>query len=121
MQASVQYDDFIGTAAADISDDYTILNKCLKARGVDIERYESIGAKFHAIYEECFSVSIICIDKQKTTDEKSHLVAIKLEQEFGNEDFFKLFKRFAMVIFRQGTSTAEITEEIDVNSLKTQK
>jgi len=78
MKAEVQYNDFIGTAAADVSD-HTDLNKFLAKRGVDIGQYEAIGAKFFSWYTEGFSASIICIDKEKSTDTKKHVVRIDFE------------------------------------------
>jgi len=112
MQASVHYDDFVGTAAADISD-HTDLNKHLKSRGFDTNRYESIGAKFYAIYSDSFSASIICIDKQKSTEEKPYIVAIKLEKEFSRDDFFELFKSFEVIVTLKETTETEIIDEID--------
>jgi hypothetical protein len=47
MKASTQYNDFIGTSAADISD-HSDLNEYLSSRGVDIDRYIAIGASFYA-------------------------------------------------------------------------
>ena len=45
MKASTQYNDFVGTTAADISD-HSNLTDFLNGRGVDTERYEPIGASF---------------------------------------------------------------------------
>lgn len=63
MKASVQYNDFIGTSAADISD-HTNLNEFLASRGVDTDRYNAIGASFYVGYSDFFSASIICIDNE---------------------------------------------------------
>lgn len=45
MKAYVQYNDFLGTAAADISD-YTTLEKYLNGINVDTNRYHPIGLNF---------------------------------------------------------------------------
>lgn len=97
MKADVQYNDFTGTSAADISD-HTNLNKFLASRGVDTDRYYSIGASFYAGYSYFFSASIICIDKQKSTNEKPYIVSISFEDEFAKDEFFDLFKRLNVVI-----------------------
>lgn len=70
MKASVQYNDFIGTSAADISD-HTDLNKFLSSRGVDTDRYDAIGASFYVCYSDFFSASVICIDQEQSTSDKS--------------------------------------------------
>ena len=45
MKASVQYNDYLGTAAADGAD-WIMLNEYLKQKGVDTSRYEAVGAEF---------------------------------------------------------------------------
>lgn len=97
MKADVQYNDFKGTSAADISD-HTNLNEFLSSRGVDTERYDAIGASFFAGYNDFFSASIICIDKEQSTATKTHIVKIDFEAEFDKDEFFDLFKRFSVVI-----------------------
>jgi hypothetical protein len=116
MKASVQYNDFIGTSAADISD-HTNLNEFLATRGVDTKRYDAIGASFYAGYSDFFSASIICIDKEQSTEEKKHIVKIRFEAEFDKDEFFDLFKRFEVVISKKydGYQEQEIDEEITVD------
>lgn len=58
MKASTQYNDFEGTAAADISD-HSNLTDFLNSRGADTERYDPIGASFYHGYANFFSGSII--------------------------------------------------------------
>lgn len=121
MKADVQYNDFIGTSAADISDN-TNLNKFLASRGVNTDRYDSVGASFYAGYSDFFSASIICIDKQKSTDEKPYLVSVSFENEFDKDEFFNLFKRFNVVISTKnsGHQDKEIDEEITVDDTETE-
>lgn len=116
MKASVQYNDFIGTSAADISD-HENLNQFLSSRGVDINRYDSIGASFYAGYSDSFYASIICIDKQKSTNEKPYIVSISFEDEFDKDEFFDLFKRFNVMISTKHYSyqNNDIDEEIMVD------
>lgn len=120
MKASVQYNDFIGTSAADISD-HTNLNEFLASRGVDTERYDAIGASFYAGYSDFFSASIICIDKEQSTQEKKHIVKIGFEAEFNKDEFFDLFKRFDVVISKKydGYQDQEIDEEITIDDRPT--
>ena len=110
MKASVQYNDLLGTAAADKSD-YVWIDSVLIKRGVNTDRYEAIGASFYAGYSDFFSASIICIDKEKSTDEKKHIVSISFENEFTKEHFFDLFKRFEVVITKRFGDYEEL--EID--------
>lgn len=115
MKAKVQYDDFTGTSAADISD-HTNLNKFLGSRGVNTDRYVAIGASFYAWYDDFFSPSIICIDKEQSNEEKKHIVKIGFESGFNKQEFFGLFKRFEVIICEKygGYDDQEIDGHITV-------
>ena len=97
MKASVQYDDFVGTAAADISD-HTDLGRFLESKGVDIERYEAIGASFYFGENNYFSAAIICIDNEESSEKKKHIIKMRFEKKFTYAEFFNLFKRFNVVV-----------------------
>ena len=116
MKASTQYNDFIGTAAADISD-HSNLKDFLSSRGVDADRYEPIGASFYHGYADFFNGSIICVDRQKTTDIKPFIVQLHFEAEFTHEEFFDLFKRFNVIVSNKynGHQDREIDEEITID------
>lgn len=94
MKASVQYNDYRGTVAADMSD-YTFLSDYLKGRGVDVERYEPIGVRFYSGYSEFVSVDFICIDHQ--SDERK-AVTLKLENQLSVSEFLDLFKRMEIIL-----------------------
>lgn len=94
MKAEVQYNDFIGTAAADGSD-WLSLGEYLQKKGVDTERYEPIGAEFYH-GEGYFGASIICKDNQ--SNEPNKAVKISFEEGLNQEEFFNLFKRFNVII-----------------------
>ena len=94
MKASVQYNDFRGTVAADMSD-YTFLSDYLKERGVDVERYEPIGVRFYSGYSEFVSVNFICIDHQ--SDERK-AVTLKFEKQLSATEFLDLFKRLEIIL-----------------------
>ena len=116
MKANTQYNDFIGTSAADISDDSN-LDTFLKARGVDTERYQSIGAEFFSGYAHHFSASIICIDHENSTSDKKHIVELSFEVEVSREEFFNMFKRFSVIITNKygGYQNQEVDEQITID------
>lgn len=94
MKANVQYNDFRGTAAADISD-WIALKGFLEKEGVDTNRYEAIGAEFY-LGERYFNASIICKDNE--SNEPNKAVKISFENGISQDEFFQLFKRFNVVI-----------------------
>jgi hypothetical protein len=113
MKANVQYNDFLGTAAADIADGFD-LDQFLLDRGIDVVRYKAIGANFYHGYSDFFSASIICLDQEKSTEQNPYIVAISFEAEFTHENFFNLFKRFNVVINKKynGYGDFDLKEEI---------
>lgn len=115
MQASVQYNDFYGTAAADISD-HTSLEKFLKKKGVNTDKYKPIGAKFFSGYNEYFGMSIICTNSEKSAP--NNIISIDFD-ELNKDDFFKLFKRFEVIILLQHSEyhDSEIEERLTVEEI----
>jgi hypothetical protein len=95
MKADVQYNDYLGTSAADISD-HTDLNKLLKRFGVDTSRYNAIGAELYAGYDTYFSVYIFAEDKSLNP-----LKVEKFEVPLSPKQFFKLFKRLDVVLLEK--------------------
>jgi len=122
MKASVQYNDFLGTSAADISD-FTTLNRFLQSRGVNNVRYNAIGAEFNSGYKDYFSASIICIDKDLSKDEKLHIVKFRFQNEISNSEFFDLFKGFNVVITERSFEyeNSEIDENITIDDREIEK
>ena len=100
MRAKVQYTDFKGTAAADISDVFG------KLPGDDIEglatyfnidenRFTPIGLTVN--FTERLYISILCVDKERSTDEKEYIVKMSCKvQEYILD---KLFKRLQIVLY----------------------
>ena len=121
MKAEVQYNDFIGTAAADISD-HTHLENFISSRGIDTERYQAIGASFYAGYSDYFSVSILCIDKDNSTELKKHIVKIGFEKDISKDEFFVLFKIFNVVITQKygNYEQLEVDEEFHFDDRDTE-
>lgn len=95
-QADVQYNDFKGTAAADIAD-FTNLEEFLKTKGVDVNRYNPVGVDFFSSYDSC-SYGVICKDKEAN----NKLVEIRFESKGSYEEFFSLFKRFNVILTNRG-------------------
>jgi hypothetical protein len=101
MKADVQYNDFIGTAAADISDflglkygnDLESFGKYFK---IDQTRFKVIGVSIYGT--DSFYISFLCVDKQKSTDEKEHIVSMSIDIENEKEILDFLFKRLHLVL-----------------------
>lgn len=117
MKASVQYNDFVGTSAADISD-HTNLVEFLQSKGVDTNQYTPIGASFYHGYSDFFSMSIICVDNKQSTNTKPYIVKLSFDEEISHNDFFELFKRFEVVITKKydNYDSHEISEEVTISA-----
>lgn len=99
MKADVQYNDFYGTVAADIADSLGMLNgNDLESIGdglnIDKERFKVIGLSIYGT--EDFLISLICIDKNRSTDEKEFIVKMRIDSENVGLEF--LFKRLHIVL-----------------------
>lgn len=117
MKANTSYNDFMGTAAADISD-HINLKEFLISKGVDIERYDPIGANFYHGSADFFSGSIICIDLQKSTNTIPYIVQLSFESEFTRDDFFNFFKSFNIIVTKRNLyQEKEIDEEITIDNI----
>ena len=95
MKAKTKYNDFTGTAAADISYN-TNLNKFLQIYNIDTERFDPIGAQFQTGDSGSFYVSIIC--KERREDSNEEVVKIEFFNEITHEMFFSLFESFKVVV-----------------------
>lgn len=84
MKASTQYNDYKGTAAADVSD-YLFIRDYLKDRGVDIERYEPVGFELYTGYSNFVSYRFICKDNYS---DENRLVKIGFESKDNISDFW---------------------------------
>lgn len=102
MKAHVQYNDFHGTVAADISDGLGGVNgDDLKSIGkffnLDENRFKIVGISIYGTNE--FSISLICIDNERSTDEKEHIVSMHCEVDDEKEILDILFKRLHIVLY----------------------
>jgi len=118
MKASVQYNDFIGTAAADISD-FKSLDDLMKSQRIDPSRYEAVGVNFYSGEHDYFSCSLLCLDKSVGDKDNPHLVKIMIDLE--SKDFFKYFKRFNVVLMDKYDSrlkNIELKEELRLSDVE---
>lgn len=101
MKADVQYNDLIGTVAADIADfsspdcDLSGLAKNYK---IDTERYNPVGMSLYG--PSNFNLSFLCIDKEKSTESKAHIVRINV-YDIDEVDLEVLFKRLHIVLYNK--------------------
>lgn len=96
MIASVQYNDIVGTAAADVSDFYyNSLQEFLvdTYTSFDGERYSCRGCSAFFGGRNQISVSFICLDKNN-----GDFVKFTTSEWWTPEEFFNLFKRFEVVL-----------------------
>lgn len=116
MIANTQYNDFKGTVSADICINM-VLNNLLKSHNINTKQFSPIGFNIARSYEKVDRFSIICIDLEKSSDQKNHIVNFFLEDSFNNEDFFKLFERFNLIMFTTDfkDSNIEFDEEVSIN------
>ncbi len=99
MKANVQYNDFTGTVSADISDALggaggDNIKGLAKYFNLNEERFEPIGISMYGT--DGFHISLLCVDKEKSTDEKEHIVSMSYDIE--NENINHLFKRLDIVL-----------------------
>lgn len=119
MKADVQYNDFKGTAAADISDFLGSryadgLTGFAKYFKIDEDRFEIIGISVYGTKN--FYISFYCVDKKKSTPEKEHIVSMSMDIEDDKEILSFLFKRLHVVLHsRFDKKYAELTYDEEVN------
>ncbi len=119
MKADVQYNDFIGTTAADISDGLgTKYGDSLSSFGkffkINEDRFKVVGISVYGTEE--FYISLICVDKQRSNEEKEHIVSMSIEIENEKEILNFLFKRLHIVLhsrFDDKYSKLDYDEEVN--------
>ena len=93
MKTEVQYNDFKGSVAADVSDSIggTSANALIKIAEyfeLDSKRFILIGLSIRSVN----SLELRCIDKEKSTNNKEYIV--DLDVDLKNQNVFELlFKR----------------------------
>ena len=106
MKAEVQYNDFVGTTAADISD-FQSLEDYLRSKNVDVERYTPVGVRFDSSYSKC-GFEFICIDNENPEGKR---VIIGFEEELTLKEFFNLFKRLEIVLVERYSKDFKVDED----------
>ncbi|MBB1148945.1 MULTISPECIES: hypothetical protein [unclassified Myroides] len=116
MKAKVQYNDFKGTVAADISDMIAVnkgnyISSIGEYFDVDQERFKVVGVSLQGIQD--FELTMLCIDKEKSTPFKEHLVKMKfdLDAEGQKQMLGLLFKRLNVVLFDSGENENEYAND----------
>jgi hypothetical protein len=109
MKASVQYNDIVGTAAADVSDFFNNnLQSYLKSmfKDFDGDRYRCDGCRLYmSDHGNHAYVKFVCYD---TVENKYvYLVPVK---NYTLEDMTKMFKRFDVVMGR-GIDGIEVSDD----------
>ena len=103
MKAKTQYNDFLGTVAADISDGLSRNGDDLKSIAkhfeLDTNRFRIIGLSIYGTKN--FRVSLVCVDNERSTVEKEHIVKMSLDIEEEKEVLDMLFKSLNIIIHDQ--------------------
>ena len=118
MKAKTQYDDYIGTVAADISD-HTDLNLFLSEKCVGVKNYEPIGIRFFSSNIGGYSFSVICKDKVKSDDNKDYIVQLDFKNKINLMNFISLFKRFEILLVENTLKSEkyEVVERILIKNI----
>lgn len=96
MEASVQYNDWKGTAAADIADEF--VNSMdeyltLKSQKYDKNIYHCVGCRLRPYGIDKLDVVFYCREIKT-----GQIVQMCFNQEFGISEILVIFKRFAVVL-----------------------
>lgn len=110
-EASVQYNDFKGTSAADISD-FSSLEDFARKFGIDTTKFVPRGISIYCSYDHFVSVSIIC----ENTERENMLISIGLP-DMPISDFLNQFKRLHVMLFQRFYTPTEEIEEISLENL----
>ncbi|MDO9581044.1 MAG: hypothetical protein Q7J06_10855 [Bacteroidales bacterium] len=102
MKAQIPYNDFEGSVAADISDGLgkvhgDNLESIGKYFNLDENRFKIVGISIYGTNE--FSISLICIDLERSTDKKEHIVSMLCEVDDEKEILDILFKQLHIVLY----------------------
>ena len=108
MKAKVQYNDFVGTSAADISDGLK-LEDVLTEGGVDTERFTPVGASFFAGDTGHCHFSILCTDATRD-DDKIVKVSYYKDSNFSIQNVMNMFKRFEVIVTTEGHVEKELVD-----------
>jgi hypothetical protein len=107
MEANVRYNDFKGTAAASVSDFLALaydggngFSNVSKYFGLDEQRFNLVGISIYGTKK--FGLQLICVDKDKSSDEKEHIVMLShpLRNKKEREELLDiLFKHLNIILY----------------------
>lgn len=110
-EASVQYNDFKGTSAADISD-YSSLEDFTRKFGIDTAKFIPRGISLYCSYDHFVSVSIIC----ENVENENKLISISLP-DMPITNFLNQFKRLHVVLFNKFYQPTNEIDEISIEDI----
>lgn len=115
MKASVQYNDIVGSAAADVADWYNnslqfFLQKTYES--YDGDRYSCRGCTAYLGSGNTVYVHFICLDK-----ETGNFLRFSPSDSWPLEQFFSMFKRLEIVMGKD-INEVEISDDCEEISLK---
>ena len=96
MKASVQYNDYLGTAAADIADEFVNSMDeylALRSKRFNKAKYHCIGCELRPYGIDKLDLEFYCRDLQTR-----QIVPMRFNCEFKLTELLVMFKRFAVVI-----------------------
>ena len=101
MIANTHYNDFKGTVSADIPDmscgsGGDDIKSLARIFNLNLSRFKPVGISLYGT--NGFSVSLICVDKEKSTEEKEHIVSMSCKVETEKKIIDTLFKRLHIVL-----------------------
>lgn len=104
MKADVQYNDLKGTVCADISDfigepGKDNLEALARYFKIDKNRFKVVGLSIFGT--ENFQISLFCVDKDRSTLQKEHIVKISCPVEREREILDTIFKRLNIVLHKK--------------------
>lgn len=111
FEASVQYNDFKGSSAADISD-FSSLEDFARIFGIDTTKFIPRGISLYCNYDHFVSVSVICEDVKR----KKKLISISLP-EMPISDFLNQFKRLHVILFERFYQLSDEIEEVSLEEI----
>ena len=119
MKADVQYNDFVGTAAADVADFLGAkfgdeLESFAKYFKIDESRFTVIGVSIYGTNH--FFISLLCVDKHKSNEDKEYIVSMSVNIDDHKEILDMLFKRMHIVLhskYDNRHSELKYDEEVD--------
>ncbi|NVO03768.1 MAG: hypothetical protein HXX09_13810 [Bacteroidetes bacterium] len=119
MNANTKYTDLKGRVSADISDfigNDNNLQDILEDYNLEKEKYKVIGININGVSE--IEISLICIDKSKSTKENDYLVELKIERGAITilEDYFKKLRIILFEDSKYLESEIICTESINITN-----